>query len=137
MTPFDFLKLVHNKKTKWENFNEDEQKAYNTFIINKALSFNSNYLDIVNKIQHFTPTSKESFKYLQSMTSNKFRYNKWIKGGKSTKFNPNLIETISAYLECSRKQAEEYLGILEKKEIKTMLKHIGIQESEIKKLMKK
>ena len=137
MTPFDFLKLVHNKKTKWEDFNEDEQKAYNTFIINKALSFNSNYLDIVNKIQQFTPTPKESFKYLQSMTSDKFRYNKWIKGGKSAKFNPNLIETISAYLECSRKQAEEYLGILEKKEIKTMLKYIGIQESEIKKLMKK
>ena len=137
MTPFDFLKLVHNKSIKWEEFNEDEQKAYNTFIINKALSFNSNYLDVVNKIQQFTPTSKESFKYLQSMTNNKFRYNKWIKGGKSTKFNPNLIETISAYLECSRKQAEEYLGILEKKEIKTMLKHIGIQESEIKKLMKK
>ena len=137
MTPFDFLKLVHNKSTKWENFNEDEQKVYNTFIINKALSFNSDYLDVVNKIQHFTPTPKESFKYLQSMTSNKFRYNKWIKGGKSTKFNPNLIETISAHLECSRKQAEEYLCILEKKEIKNMLKHIGIQESEIKKLMKK
>jgi hypothetical protein len=137
MTPFDFLKLVHNKSTKWENFNEDEQKAYNTFIINKALSFNSNYLDVVNKIQHFTPTPKESFKYLQSMTSNKFRYNKWIKGGKSTKFNLNLIETISTHLECSQKQAEEYLYILEKKEIKNMLKHIGIQESEIKKLMKK
>ena len=137
MTPFDFLKLVHNKKIKWESLNEDEQKAYNTFIINKALSFNSNYLDIVNKIQHYTPTPKESFKYLQSMTSDKFRYNKWIKGGKSTKFNPSLIETVSAYLECSRKQAEEYLEILEKKEIKTMLKHIGIQESEIKKLMKK
>mgnify|MGYP003345235178 CR=1 FL=1 len=137
MNPFDFLKLVHNKKVKWEDLNEDEQKAYNTFIINKALSFNSDYLDIINKIQHYTPTPKESFKYLQSMTNNKFRYNKWIKGGKSTKFNPNLIETISAYLECSRKQAEEYLGILEKKEIKTMLKHIGIQESEIKKLMKK
>ena len=55
MTPFDFLKLVHNKSIKWESLNEDEQKAYNTFIINKALSFNSNYLDIVNKIQHYTP----------------------------------------------------------------------------------
>ena len=137
MTPFDFLKLVHNKDIKWESLNEDEQKAYNTFIINKALSFNSNYLDLINQIQHYTPTPKESFKYLQSMTSNKFRYNKWIKGSKTTKFNSILVETISAYLECSNKQAEEYLGILEKKEIKTMLKHMGIQDSEIKKLMKK
>lgn len=137
MTPFDFLKLIHNKSVKWGDFNEDEQKAYNTFIINKALSFNHNYLDIVNKIQHYTPTSKESFKYLQSMTGDKFKYNKWIKGSKTIKFNPDLIETISVYLECSRKHAEEYLGILEKKEIKIMLKHIGVQDSEIKKLLKK
>lgn len=137
MTPFDFLKKVHDKRLKWEDLTEDQQKVYNTFIINKALSFNSNYLDIVNRIQHYTPASKESFKYFQSMTGNNFRYNKWIKGSKTVKFNPTLVETISAYLECSSKQAEEYLGILEKKEIKTMLKHMGIQDSEIKKLMKK
>ena len=54
MTPFDFLKLVHNKKVKWEDLTEDEQKAWNTFIINRALSFTSDYLDIVNKIQPYT-----------------------------------------------------------------------------------
>jgi len=137
MTPFDFLKLVHNKQIRWEDLNEDEQKTYNTFIINKALSFNSSYLDIVNKIQHYTPKPKESFKYYQNMTNNKFKYNKWIKGSKIKSFNPHLIAVTSGYLECSEKQAEEYLGILEKKEIKTMLKHMGIQDSEIKKLMKK
>ena len=137
MTPFDFLKLVHDKKVKWEDLNEDEQKAYNTFIINKALSFNSNYLDVVNKIQHYTPTSKESFKYYQSMTTNKFRFNKWIKGQKTKSFNPHLIAIISTYLECSSKQAEDYLNILEKKEVKTLLKQIGLQEGDIKKLLKK
>lgn len=137
MTPFDFLKLVHNKKIKWESLNEDEQKAYNTFIINKALSFNSNYLDLVNKIQCYTPTPKESFKYLQSMTSDKFRYNKWIKGQKVKSFNPQLIAIVSTHLECSSKQAEDYLNILEKKEVKIMLKQIGLQESDIKKLLKK
>ena len=137
MTPFDFLKLVHNKSIKWESLNEDEQKAYNTFIINKALSFNSNYLDIINKIQHYTPTPKESFKYLQSMTSDKFRYNKWIKGQKIKSFNPHLIAIVSTHLECSSKQAEDYLNILEKKEVKMLLKQIGLQEGDIKKLLKK
>ena len=137
MTPFDFLKLVHNKKIKWESLNEDEQKAYNTFIINKALSFNPNYLDGVNKIQCYTPTPKESFKYLQSMTSDRFKYNKWIKGQKNKSYNPQLLALLSGYFECSSKQAEEYLNILDKKETKSLLKHIGIQENEIKKLLKK
>ena len=137
MTPFDFLKLVHNKQIKWEDLTEDEQKSYNTYIVNKALSFNSNYLDIVNKIQHYTPRPKESFKYYQNMTNNKFRYNKWIKGSKTKSFNSQLIAITSGYLEYSDKQAEEYLSILDKKETKLFLQHIGIQDGEIKKLMKK
>ena len=137
MTPFDFLKKVHDKKIKWEDLTEDQQKVYNTFIINRALSFNSNYLDIVNRIQHHTPTPKESFKYFQSMTDDKFRYSKWIKGQKTKSFNPQLIAIVSTHLECSSKQAEDYLNILEKKEVKIMLKQIGLQEIDIKKLLKK
>ena len=137
MTPFDFLKLVHDKKIKWEDLNEDEQKTYNKFIINRALGFNNNMLDIVNRLQGYDISPKESFKYYQSMTGNKFRFNKWIKGNKNKTFNPELLTQIASYLECSKKQAEEYLNILPKKEIKTLLGSIGIQDSEIKKLLKK
>ena len=137
MTPFDFLKLVHDKKIKWEDLNEDEQKTYNKFIINRALGFNNNMLDIVNRLQGYDVTPKESFKYYQSMTGNKFRFNKWIKGQKTKSFNPQLIAIVSTHLECSKKQACEYLNILSKKETKSLLKHIALQDSEIKKLMKK
>ena len=140
MTPFDFLKLVHNKKINWEDLNEEEQKAWNTFIINRALSFTSDYLDIINKIQPHTGgqlTPAEIFKYYQSMLPSNFRFQKWIKGTKTSKYNKGLVEVIGAYLECSNKQAEDYLNILDKKEIKALLQHIGIQDSEAKKLMKK
>ena len=137
MTPFDFLRLVHDKKIKWEDLNEDEQKTYNKFIINRALGFNNDMLDIVNRLQGYDITPKESFKYYQSMTGDKFRFNKWIKGNKDKPFNPELLLKIAGYLECSKKQASEYLNILSKKETKNLLKHIGLQDSEIKKLMKK
>lgn len=137
MTPFDFLRLVHDKKIKWEDLNEDEQKTYNKFIINRALGFNNNMLDIVNRLQGYDVTPKESFKYYQSMTGDKFRFNKWIKGSKDKSFNSELLLKIAIYLECSKKQASEYLNILSKKETKNLLKHIGLQENEIKKLLKK
>ena len=137
MTPFDFLKLVHDKKIKWENLTEDEQKTYNKFIINRALGFNNNMLDVVNRLQHYDVAPKESFKYYQSMTGNKFKFNKWIKGNKTKTHNSNLLTILSVYFECSCDQAEGYLNVLNKKEIKSLLNHIGIQDSEIKKLMKK
>ena len=137
MTPFDFLKLVHDKKIKWESLTEDEQKTYNKFIINRALGFNNNILDVVNRIQQYDVTPKESFKYYQSMTGDKFRFNKWIKGQKSKSYNPPLLVIISTYFECSCKQAEEYLNVLDKKNIKVLLKSIGLQDNEIKQLLKK
>ena len=140
MTPFDYLKLVHNKKVKWEDLNNEEQKSWNTFIINRALSFNSDYLDIVNNLQPHTGgqlTPAEIFKYYQDMLPTNFRFKKWIKGKKESKRNPQLLALLSGYFECSCKQAEDYLNIMNKKDIKTLLNSIGLQEGEIKKLIKK
>ena len=140
MTPFDYLKLVHNKKVKWEDLNEEEQKSWNTFIINRALSFNSNYIDIVNNVQPHTGgqlTPAEIFKYYQNMLPNNFRFQKWIKGKKENKYNPQLLALLSGYFECLCKQVEEYLKIMKKKDLKSLLISIGLQEGEIKKLIKK
>ena len=140
MTPFDYLKLVHNKKVKWEDLNEEEQKSWNTFIINRALSFNSNYIDIVNNVQPHTGgqlTPAEIFKYYLNMLPNNFRFQKWIKGKKENKYNPQLLALLSGYFECSCKQVEEYLKIMKKKDLKSLLISIGLQEGEIKKLIKK
>ena len=140
MTPFDYLKLVHNKKVKWGDLNEEEQKSWNTFIINRALSFNSDYLDIVNYIQPHTGgqlTPAEIFKYYQDILPTNFRFQKWIKGKKEKKHNPELLTLLSNHLECSYKQAEDYLNLMKKKDIKALLNSMGLQEGEIKKLIKK
>ena len=140
MTPFDYLKLLHNKKTKWEDLNEEEQKSWNTFIINRALSFNSNYVDIVNIIQPYTGghlTPADIFRYYQDILPINFRFQKWIKGKKEKKHNPQLLSLLSGYFECSSKQAEDYLNVMKKKDLKSLLNNIGLQEGEIKKLIKK
>ena len=140
MTPFDYLKLVHNKEVKWEDLNEEEQKSWNTFIINRALSFNSDYLDIVNNLQPYTGgqlTPAEIFKYYQGMLPNNFRFKKWIKGKKEKNHNPQLLSLLSRHFECSRNQVEDYLNLMNKKNLKTLLTSIGLQEGEIKKLIKK
>ena len=113
MTPFDYLKLVHNKKVKWEDLNEEEQKSWNTFIINRALRFNSNYIDIVNNVQPHTGgqlTPAEIFKYYQNMLPNNFRFQKWIKGKKEKKYNPQLLALLSGYFECSCKHLRFWAG---------------------------
>ena len=36
MNPFDHIKNLHTKKRRWEDFNDEEKKSFNVFIINKA-----------------------------------------------------------------------------------------------------
>ena len=140
MTPFDYLKIFHNKKVKWEDLNEEEQKGWNTFIINKALSFNSDYIDIVNYIHPYTGgqlNPAEIFKYYQDILPTSFRFYKWIKGKKENKYNHQLLTLLSCHFECSCRQVEDYLNVMGKKEVKSLLTNIGLQEGEIKKLIKK
>ena len=54
MNPFDHIKNLHTKQRRWEDFNDEEKKSFNVFIINKGLSMNPNYLEIVNMVQNFT-----------------------------------------------------------------------------------
>jgi hypothetical protein len=138
MTPFDYLKILHTKQKSWEDFNDEEQKAFNVFIINKALSMNPAYLDIVNTVQRYTNgglAQKEVFGLYKSMLPNKFKFFKWIKGEKSS-YNHDLLLVVSNYFECSTEHAKGYVDYLEKKGIKQLLTTIGIQEAEIKKMIK-
>ena len=85
MTPFDHLKNLHTKKRTWDEFNDEEKKHFNIFIINKALSFNPNYLNIVNLVQKYSAgqiTQKEVFKIYFNLLPSKFRFYKWIKSKK-------------------------------------------------------
>ena len=56
MTPFDHLKNLHTKKKNWDDFNDEEKKNFNIYIINKALSFNPN--SFVPRIMYFSSVEK-------------------------------------------------------------------------------
>ena len=125
MTPFDHLKNLHTKKKNWNDFNDEEKKNFNIFIINKALSFNPNYLNIVNLVQKHSAgqiTQKEVFKIYFNLLPSKFRFYKWIKG-KKEKENKDKIKYLATHFECSTKEAKDYLSLLDKKTINNIIKN--------------
>ena len=125
MTPFDHVKNLHTKKRRWEDFNDEEKKAFNVYIINKTLSFNSNYLDIVSITQKYSTdqiSQKEVFNIYFSLLPNKFRFYRWIKGAKNTK-NKETAEYLAMHFKVSTREAYDYLKILDKKTIKSITKN--------------
>ena len=127
MNPFDHIKNLHTKKRTWDNFNDEEKKSFNVFIINKALSMNPNYLGIVNMVQNFTGlnqilSQKEVFNLYYSLLPNKFRFYKWIKGEK-TKKEKEKAEYLAMHFKVSTREAYDYLKILDKKTINKVIKN--------------
>ena len=127
MNPFDHIKNLHTKKRTWNDFNDEEKKSFNVFIINKALSMNPNYLGIVNMVQNFTGLNqvispKEVFNLYFSLLPNKFRFYKWIKGEK-TKKDKEKAEYLAMHFKCSTKEAKDYLSLLDKKTINNIIKN--------------
>ena len=127
MNPFDHIKNLHTKKRRWEDFNDEEKKSFNVFIINKGLSMNPDYLGIVNMVQNFTGlnqilSQKEVFNLYYSLLPTKFRFYKWIKGEK-TKKDKEKAEYLAMHFEVSIREAYDYLKILDKKTINKIIKN--------------
>ena len=127
MNPFDHIKNLHTKKRRWEDFNDEEKKSFNVFIINKGLSMNPNYLGIVNMVQNFTGlnqilSQKEVFNIYFKLLPNKFRFYKWIKGIKNKK-DKDKAEYLAMHFKITTREAYDYLQILDKKSINKIIKN--------------
>ena len=127
MNPFDHIKNLHTKKRLWEDFNDEEKKSFNVFIINKGLSMNPNYLGIVNMVQNFTGLNqiispKEVFNIYFNLLPNNFRFYKWIKGEK-TKKDKEKAEYLAMHFKVSTREAYDYLQLLDRKTINSIIKN--------------
>jgi len=127
MNPFDHIKNLHTKKRRWEDFNDEEKKSFNIFIINKGLSMNPNYLGIVNMVQNFTGLNqiispKEVFNIYFNLLPNNFRFYKWIKGEK-TKKDKEKAEYLAMHFKVSTREAYDYLQLLDRKTINSIIKN--------------
>jgi len=139
-TIFDHLANITWKKTPWDTLDEASQKSFSPYLINRWLSMNPDYIEIVDMFQQYTigPLSKKHvyqlyFDFLPKQKS----FNKYIKGKKSDKYNKDLVKFIASHFEVRKDEAEEYISLLGKDEIIPLLKKYGKTEKEAKSLLKK
>ena len=139
MTIFNWINEILVKKTHWNEFTEDEQKKFSPFIINRWLSMDKDFLEIVNYFQKYsigTLEPREVYKWYCDMLPKGKRFNKYIKGKKDKKYNTELIDIMVTHFECSKSQAKDYLELINKDELIELLEKYGMNEKTIKRLLK-
>ncbi len=140
MTIIDWMNqlLVHKKS--WEEHSETDRKKFSPFILNRWLSMDIDFIEIVNYFQKYSIGQlkpKEVYKWYCDVLPKGKRYNKYIKGKKAKKYDPELIDIMCEYFQCSKTETKENLSFISKEEVNQILEKYGFDPKKIKSICKR
>ena len=139
MTIFDWINQILVKKKHWNDFTVDEQKKFSPFIINRWLSMEPEFIEIVNYFQKLsigTLEPREVYKWYCEILPKGKRFNKYIKGKKDKKYDSELISLLTHHFECSKVEVKQHLKLIDKIELQEILEKYGNDKKTIKRLLK-
>jgi hypothetical protein len=134
---FDFIKAIIDTKPNWNTFTPEQQKLFNGYMVNKFLSMNPKYIEIVNYVQGLNiKDNKKIYEvYCWMIPKSKNTYSPYIKST-NKKASPEVLKYVAEHFECSTAEAEEYIQLTDKAWLENILVTKGVDEKEIKKLVK-
>ena len=119
--PFDFVKSVSYDK-KDIMVDDIEEKAYQPFLINKALSYHQDAVFLVNEmnIRHSSDSRLQYLFFINTLRKRQ-RFSKWHKPYESKK-----LETVKNAFNVSSQRAKEYLELLSEKQYRDLKESMKI-----------
>tara|TARA_B100001093_G_C26828007_1_gene1014907 strand:+ start:1643 stop:2080 length:438 start_codon:yes stop_codon:yes gene_type:complete len=139
---FEHIANVTYKKIDADSYTESDWKSYSPYMMNKWLSMNRNYIDIIDLIQPYYGLDKKiHYKMLSSILPKRKAFTKYIKGKKDSKYNPELINILCKYYEVSKDEIKTYLQLFYRDKVRilsliSILEKYGYDKKQIKKLTK-
>lgn len=120
---FDIIKRITVSKEAWEDIPEDERETWNKWVIQKYLSFNQDYVQVVNEIQKnsWQLPNDLLYKVYVDIIPKKSLYVKYIKSQNKKIYKDTEVEIIANYFEVSLKDAKEYIDTLPEEELKNII----------------
>ena len=124
MNPFDFLNSINHTKQdlmEEDNGSKDIENRYNSFLINRSLSYFSDtvaFANIVNRYHHLN--NKLQYHFLINIIRKRKRFSKWIK-----KQQQSDIEVIKQYYGYSNEKARQVLSLLSPEQVAILTKKVS------------
>ena len=140
MTIFDWINEILVNKKPWDSFDESDQKAFSPFIINRWLSMDEEFIEVVNYFQKYsigTLEPREVYKWYSDFLPKGKRFNKYIKGKKDKKYDPELVDIICKDFECSKTEAKQNLSLISQEQVTHILEKYGTDPKKIKSICKR
>ncbi len=135
MTIFQWLDEISYNKTPWSSFTEKDQESFNRYMINRFISMKEDYIDIVNLVQKYPLSNVALYNFYCKTIPKSKTFFRYIKPKKSM-VNEELISILAKRFQLSKREIKDNYHLIGKDLAKNILLNIGINEKQIKKLLK-
>jgi hypothetical protein len=113
MNPFNYVNSINLSKKDIMQTPEDE-KAYNSFMVNRSLSYFADTAVIANEMNRYHQLdSRLQYQFLINMVRKRKRFSKWVKPEIE-----NDLESVKEYYGYSNEKARQILPLLSPSQIK-------------------
>lgn len=122
MNIFDHIKNITTNKGAYLG-----DEGWNNWMVNRYLSMDQDYCEVVNIVQKNTWQMKGEYLYnlYKDIIPQQYKYLKYIKSSKKNEFDAGEVEAVSLYFEISKKEAKEYILMLPKDELNNIIAQIN------------
>jgi hypothetical protein len=133
---FGWLNEITLYKTPVEEISEESWDKWNSYMINRYVSMDIRYIELVNYVQTIPyDNKKQLYNIYKEMIPKQKTFFKYLKVTKRKK-NLQAIDYVAKHFECSLGEAEEYMDLLREHGVRGILYRMGIDDKEIDKLLK-
>jgi hypothetical protein len=122
MNIFDHLKNITTTKGPYLG-----DEGWNNWMINRYLSMDPSYIEVVNIVQKNTWQMKGEYLYnlYKDLIPKQYVFLKYIKASKKVEYKQEEVDAVANYFEVSKKQAKEYINMLPKDELEVIKQQIN------------
>lgn len=133
---FCWLNEITLHKTPAAEFTDKDWDNFNSYMVHRFISMNELYTELADLAQSLMPTNKRDiYNLYKEMIPKRKAYFRYIKT-KMKSPNKELVEKVTSYFKVGSDEAASYIEILNKDDLTAILKEMGGEDKEIKKLLK-
>jgi hypothetical protein len=120
---FTILNYITWDKKPWNTLTEEEKNCVQPFMIHRYVSMKEEYIEVANAVQKYNLTPKSIYEFYLEMIPKRKVFLKYLKGIK--KWDNSKLEFLSQYLECSQREAKDFIDLVDKEDIAELNRQIN------------
>jgi hypothetical protein len=121
ITIWDHLKNITTQKGEYLG-----DEGFNNWMVNRFLSMDRDYCEVVNYVQKNTWQIKEEHLYnlYKDIIPKQYVYLKYIKAQNKKEYKEDILEAVQSYFEISKREAKEYVNMVPEEELNVIVSQI-------------